>query len=371
MTTDEIGICCVNVQGIQNSEKRRDIFDRLRNQNYKIICLTDTHFDKSKEKIYSAEWGYLSYFSSFSSQSRGVAILFKNNFEFKVKNVHRDHQGNLIVLDMEIEENRLSLAVVYGPNQDNPNFYQNMQKTLTRFGNQKILIVGDWNLLLDPEVDGKNYKHINNPKARLEVLKMITELNLYDIYRCENSESRLFTWRRKLKSGDIQMGRLDFFLLSESLINFSKKEKILTAYRSDHCLISLSLCFSASQKSKTFWKFNNSLLNNKSFVTEVKQLITELKIQYAASPYNPLNIDKIEHSDLQLKINPQLFFDILLLEIRSKTIAISSALKRTENDQIASLESEIKKIEQENNSINFDLIKTKENELKNLREKKT
>ena len=53
-------------------------------------------------------------------------------------------------------------------------------------------------MLLDPEVDGKNYKHINNPKARLEVLKIITELNLYDIYRCENSESRLFTWKKKL-----------------------------------------------------------------------------------------------------------------------------------------------------------------------------
>lgn len=370
MITDEIGICCVNVQGIQNSEKRRDIFDRLRNQDFKIICLTDTHFDKSKEKIYSAEWGYVSYFSSFTSQSRGVAILFKNNFEFKVKNVHRDHQGNLLILDLEIENHRLSLAVLYGPNQDNPVFYQNLQKTLTRFGNQKILIVGDWNMLLDPEVDGKNYKHINNPRARLQVLKMITELNLYDIYRCENGESRRFTWKRKLKSGDIQLGRLDFFLLSESLMNFSKNEKILTAYRSDHCLISLSLCFSVSQKSKTFWKFNNSLLNNINFVSEVKHLINEIKIQYGASPYNPLTIDKIEHGDLQLKINPQLFFDILLLEIRSKTIAFSSALKRMENDQIASLEAEIKKLEQENSSIHFDLIKQKENELKSLREKK-
>ena len=76
-----------------------------------------------------------------------------------------------IVLDMEIENHRLSLAVLYGPNQDNPIFYQDVQKTLTRFGNQKMILVGDWNLLLDPEVDGKNYKHINNPKARLEVLK--------------------------------------------------------------------------------------------------------------------------------------------------------------------------------------------------------
>ena len=45
-------------------------------------------------------------------------------------------------------------------------------------------------------------------------------------------------------------------------------------------------------------------------------------------------------------------------------------MKRTENDKIASLESEIKQLEQENNSLNFDLKISKENELKSLREKK-
>ena len=30
MIMDEISICCVNVQGLHASEKRRDVFDRLR-----------------------------------------------------------------------------------------------------------------------------------------------------------------------------------------------------------------------------------------------------------------------------------------------------------------------------------------------------
>ena len=55
---------------------------------------------------------------------------------------------------------------------------------------------------------------------------MITELDLFDVYRCENNEKSAFTWRRKLKTNEIQMGRLDFFLLSQSLLNFSSKEKI-------------------------------------------------------------------------------------------------------------------------------------------------
>jgi hypothetical protein len=33
-------------------------------------------------------WRFECFFSSFSSNSRGVAILFNNNFEFKVDNSH-------------------------------------------------------------------------------------------------------------------------------------------------------------------------------------------------------------------------------------------------------------------------------------------
>ena len=85
------------------------------------------------------------------------------------------------------------------------------------------------------------YKHINNPHARNEVLKMITELDLFDVYRCENNDKRAFTWRKKSKNKEIQMGRLDFFLLSQSLLNYSTKEKIHPSYRSDHNMISLCL----------------------------------------------------------------------------------------------------------------------------------
>ena len=119
---NEVSICCVNVMGLNENLKRRDVFDRLRNEKYSIICLTDTHFDKQKEAIYAAEWGYTAYFNSFRTNSRGVAVLFRNNFEFKIHNVHRDHEGNLLILDMEIEKNRLSLAIIYGPNKDTPSF---------------------------------------------------------------------------------------------------------------------------------------------------------------------------------------------------------------------------------------------------------
>ena len=223
---DKISICSVNCQGLGNPSKRRDIFNYLRNKKHSVICLQDTHFTKSTENIIKAEWGFKAVFSSFSSQSRGVAILFNNNFEFNIVNSYTDARGNIIVLDIEVDKHRITLVNLYGPNSDDPNFYETLYKIILQQGNKDMLLVGDWNLLLDPNIDGKNYKHINNPNARQRVLKLIAELNLYDVWRDENGDKCMYTWRRKLKPGCIQMGRLDFFLVSESLINFTSDEYI-------------------------------------------------------------------------------------------------------------------------------------------------
>ena len=99
---DKINIVSLNVRGLGDSSKRRDVFNYLQNKNYSIVCLQDTHFSKDLENIVSAEWGYKVWFSSYLSNKRGVGILFKNNFEFNVYNQYVDTNGNVLLLDIEI-----------------------------------------------------------------------------------------------------------------------------------------------------------------------------------------------------------------------------------------------------------------------------
>ena len=58
------------------------------------------------KKNISAEWGYESYFSSYSSSSRGVAILLNNNFEYHVKDIHKGDRGNYIILTVRAQKLR-------------------------------------------------------------------------------------------------------------------------------------------------------------------------------------------------------------------------------------------------------------------------
>ena len=367
---DKITLCSLNCQGLGDPRKRRDVLHYLRSKNFSIICLQDTHFTKDMEKIISNEWGYKVYFNSFRSNSRGVAVFFKNNFEFKVLNTFKDNSGNLLIIDIEIENHRITLVNLYGPNIDDPSFYEKLEINVNKFGNNNIIMVGDWNLLLNPDIDGTNYKHINNPNARKKVLKLINDFNLYDVWREENMEKNTFTWKRKLPSGRIQMGRLDFFLISESLINYSLNEKILPSYRSDHSVVSLALQFTKTPKAKTYWKFNSSLLNNPNFITEMKNVFLNVKKQYAATPYNLEKLEEVDNDIFEPVINPQLFLDVILLESRSKTIAFSSAVKKKDINLEKELETQIKHLEYSNLETHFETIKNKKEQLQLLREKK-
>ena len=52
--------------------------------------LQDAHFVTKEENYIKTQWGYDCYFSNFSSNSRGVAILFNDNFEYEVHEVEKD-----------------------------------------------------------------------------------------------------------------------------------------------------------------------------------------------------------------------------------------------------------------------------------------
>ena len=91
------------------------------------MCLKDTHVTPDLEPYMETQWGYKCVFNSFRSNCRGVSIMLNNNFEFTIKDVKKDCDGNLIAIDMNIEGNNITLINIYGPNYDNPDFYEKVK----------------------------------------------------------------------------------------------------------------------------------------------------------------------------------------------------------------------------------------------------
>jgi len=93
--------------------------------------------------------------------------------------------------------------------------------------------------------------------------------NLSDIWRSLNKDEQRFTWRTK--SCKIQC-RLDFFLVSQELIQFAKKCDIVYAPESDHSAVSLVIQPNHlnQKRGPGFWKFNTALLKDEAYVTALK-----------------------------------------------------------------------------------------------------
>ena len=159
-----IRIASMNCQGLEDLNKRRDVFNYLKQKPYSICCLQDTHFTAKEENIIRSMWGFETYISPGTSDSSGVAILFNNNFEFEIISETKDKHGNYIALNVQIEQNlNLYLINIYGPNRDSPEFYQNIKQLIQENKHDFTMITGDFNLVQDPLIDYYNNYKQNKP----------------------------------------------------------------------------------------------------------------------------------------------------------------------------------------------------------------
>ena len=140
--------------------KRLNVFDFYRKKCYSILCLQDTHFVKDNEPIVETQWGYTCIFYSYKSNARGVCILLSNNFEFKIHNIKKDDDGNFLAIDLTIEEYRVTLVNIYGPNSDQPSFFENIRNIFLELDNEYYILCGDFNLVLNQDLDTYNYTKV-------------------------------------------------------------------------------------------------------------------------------------------------------------------------------------------------------------------
>lgn len=363
----ELKILSYNVQGLGGISKRTDVLDFLKNTNFDIFCLQDTHFTHTEEKLILNLWNGECLFNNYRSNARGVAILFGKNIEYKVHQKITDNEGNILAIDITAQSQRFTLINIYGPNADSPSFFHRIFQYIEEIGNNDFIICGDFNLVLNPCIDCSDYKNINNPKARKVLLEYIEMNNVIDPFREIQPQLKRYTWRKR---NPLKQARLDFFLTSEGINQYTEHSKVGTSYRSDHSLITLEFRFNDIFHGKSYWKHNNSLLTDLDYLKAMNKKITEVKIQYAIPVYNIDEIEKIPDEELQFTINDQMFLDVLLMELRGQSISYASYKNKQKNNLEKELTNRITRLENnlnDNKITELDILKT---ELYELRQEK-
>mgnify|MGYP001795901249 CR=1 FL=1 len=122
---DNLRSSTLNCKGLSDEKKRRDVFNWLRQKKLDIYCLQEVHINNSQtEQVrWESEWGYKTIFSILDSSKCGIAILLNKTFENKIHSIISDSFGRYVIIDNSIQNRRVTLVSLYGPNSDSPDFF--------------------------------------------------------------------------------------------------------------------------------------------------------------------------------------------------------------------------------------------------------
>lgn len=97
LITETMVIIYNNNNGINDLSKRK-VLNFLRNHKIDIALLQETHLTNAEHARLTRQWQGQTFYSSFTSQSRGVAKLIGKNVPLQVDNVEKDKQGRYLIL---------------------------------------------------------------------------------------------------------------------------------------------------------------------------------------------------------------------------------------------------------------------------------
>ena len=247
------------------------------NHKADIIMLQETHCDRKNENLWVNEYGNKMFFANGDSNARGVAIGINKKIANSVDKVQRDMDGRYLVINFTLEGMTYCLCNIYAPNCDNMTWYQELMNLIQNENCIYTVIGGDFNLVMDPKQDRQSAR-VHHPRARNVVLSSMEEMNLTDIWRAMNPDKKSLTWMADRANGS--WSRIDFFLISNSLVTNCEEAYIAPSICTDHSLIALSVNVSHCKRGPGIWKFNTELLKDEKFCEEMSDLIQGIKRVY-------------------------------------------------------------------------------------------
>ena len=360
--TSNIKIRSLNVRGIQCKQKRDLVFTEMSKYSNDIILLQETHSTVFDEKYYKNKWGTDIFFSHGESNSKGVCTIIPKNLPGTSELYYSDLTGRLLIVKIQIHEYELYICNLYFPTSnhetDQMKLLMELNDHLTDLGSSNIILGGDWNVVLNDNLDkkSKTLSPCSNQKYRNNLIRLLEEHNLVDCWRLNNPNVKKFTCRSGKGNGVATLSRIDMIFITDNLLNLYHNAKIDPGFKTDHNYVTTTLKLVKGTRGKGTWKFNNNLLTDKTYVALIKNMITR------------------EISDNDHYQDKGFLWDYIKMRIRSETMTYSGLINKEKREILAQLESNIEKsndtYEKNPNNDNFEILTGFKRELEELNKEK-
>ena len=257
-----------------NLIKRKALYHYFRDFHLDVVLLQETHTTKNTRKKWEQEWGGKWVVSYGTTSKLGTAILFNPKKGIEITSMHSDESGRFVICNVSIDETRFTIGNVYAPNDDTPDFYKRFLNKIDQMATDNVIIGGDFNLTLQPDLD-RHKSLYNNNKAAQILKEGMDQLQLRDIWRDRNPTERRYSWFKR--NPELRASRIDFFLVNLGMSGNVDKVDYHGNGKSDHSLVTLEYVNDNFKRGKGVWKLNNLLLQNTEYCQTIRKLIQEIR----------------------------------------------------------------------------------------------
>jgi exonuclease III len=272
LRTDFIFLSDVRISSRNLVSSYNDVVSIFRNNQYGSYS---THFNSTKNK-------------------RGVGILINNSLSFAELARREDTDENYLLLRIRIRGSIVIIGAIYGPNTVDNDFFERLQNDIRSLGNYPVILAGDWNatyscLPVEANPDCLNMANLPNVRHSILINNLCDNLNLLDPYRSLEPHGRTFTYCPRA-AGATNRSRIDFFLISDTLLDTVAECTALESLQSsmfDHKAILLK--FSGRQQAGVTNNIKYRTISDPDTDILIQISITECFIIYQDRPRNERN----------------------------------------------------------------------------------
>ena len=264
----DIKFVSLNCKGLNNPIKCSKVLHYLHHLDAHIIYLQETHLKEIDSVRLKKSWVGKIYHSSFSSKSRGVAILLHRDIPFVHVKTISDSAGRFIAVMGHIFDIKVTLANVYAPNWDDESFFRQVLSMLLDLSMYNLILGGDFNCWLNPFFDRSSSTSAALSKSTKVIQAFMNEFNVVDPWRFFNPDKREYSFFSHIHR---TYTRIDFFLVDSKLLSSISGCKYDSIVVSDHASISMNVYFQKFVNIRPPWRLDTHLLLDTDFIKFVSE----------------------------------------------------------------------------------------------------